>query len=377
VESSSQRNGLIYVAWRAVPVFLVGVLVANASNRSGNSPWLGLGVLLVMHLATTNLRISVIRGLAVTPRWVRGNHTAFHALVSLAVMASTTAAGFAWPMFDALMPDPDELVQALWTAIFIGIAATIVRVSSTYRPTVSNFARAKRDLGDELLDFAHLEAHRHDVSARFILAIVRTECLNRPRWFRKLERFKGKISGPGTYGVAQMASKTPISDEESIIQLCRKFSGFYPVWGEYEINRTLLTIELERHNNGSAFIRQAINFFDELDPRQVESSDRKNRDGRGVVEVLPLKRSGEMWNISFSVDPEVNHLLMQLLPRDGAEAVTHRLLSPTPLQDGRRTYEVSVPIKEVARGVIVALSETGEAIGDVALDLNDPWWQTV
>jgi hypothetical protein len=103
----------------------------------------------------------------------------------------------------------------------------------------------------------------------------------------------------------------------------------------------------------------------------------KNSDGRGVVEVLPLERAGEMWKISCSVDPVVGHLLMQLIPRNGSEPVIRPLLSAHPLQQGRRTYQVSVPIKEIERGRLVALSDTGESIGDVALDLDDPWWRMV
>jgi hypothetical protein len=49
-----------------------------------------------------------------------------------------------------------------------------------------------------------------------VKAIMVVENLQRPLWFRRLESFKGRVFPSGTYGIMQVESARPVSDEESI-----------------------------------------------------------------------------------------------------------------------------------------------------------------
>jgi hypothetical protein len=42
------------------------------------------------------------------------------------------------------------------------------------------------------------------------------ENLQRPKWFRRLETLKGSVLKAGTYGIMQVRSDDPLTDEESV-----------------------------------------------------------------------------------------------------------------------------------------------------------------
>lgn len=68
---------------------------------------------------------------------------------------------------------------------------------------------------------ARESAVQYNADPHLVSAVMLVENLERPRWFRVLERLKGRIFPEGTYGVMQVASERPLQDLESIRRAVR------------------------------------------------------------------------------------------------------------------------------------------------------------
>lgn len=375
VDSASSRNMWIYLAMRFIPMYVVSVLVASLSNSTGGKVSISLVTCAVLHIFFTNLRPHILRR-TFTPSKVRLRYIVISLSTSVLISVATISAALTWSHFIPLLPDSDQVVQAIWTSLFVGLAVGLIRSYGTYEHSLEKqIERAKKDLGEELQQVIQREARRHDVSADFIQAVVLTECIQRPKWIRKVEDIKGRISGPGTYGVAQIPSDSPITDEESIELLCRMHKGYYPEIEspEYEhFNRTLLSVRLEKINSSRIFVAQAIKIYEVLSPYPRETSEQYARDGKACIEILSLKREGTEWLLRISLGPGSQELAMTTITRHGNEKATKLVLHGDTTT--RRSTEVRLPV-EVAHVEFSTLDPaTPEEVFDaVNINLEDPY----
>lgn len=372
VDSASQKNLWIYSGMRVLPIYVVAVLVAVSVHNTEGRIWLGLIALGVGHIFTTNLRLPILRGLSSSKGRSRWGHVAFHVLNTVMIAVAVAAAFPTWHFWKPITPDADELVQAIWTALFVGLMLTLLqRVGQYDRSPKALYARAKRDLGNGLSGVLDAKAAEHDVSIDFVRAIVLTECVQRPRWVRRLERLKGRFAGDGTYGVAQVSAASPISDNESIERLCTAHAGYYPVPNnDDQVNRTLLTVQFESHNPDPVFTTLAMEFFDMERPRPRDASDDLALDCRAHIEVVAIQRRQSYWTIEISVVPGESVLESRAHDREGVEEVG-AITIPESL--GIRQYvSVEFPIK-ISILELLLVAEGGETSSTLSLDLDDPW----
>lgn len=372
VDSASQRNLWTYSAMRFMPVYIVAVLVAGVVHETNGRIWLGLVVTTVGHVLSTNLRAPVLRSLTASKGRSRWSHVAFHAANTLLIVMAVVAAFFTWHLWRPVMPDTDELVQAVWTALFVGlVVAFLQRVSRYDRSTESKHVRAKKDLGSDLAADLDRQALEYDVSIDFLRSIILTECLQRPGWIRRLERFKGQFFRSGTYGVAQVTASSPISDLESIEALCRAHSGYYPVTNEYgSTNRTLLSVQLETHNPDQVFVEQALDFFDLERPNVHSCSEDIARDGRASLEVIEVQRQRREWIVNISVVHIEAKLEHRTRDRNGVEEST---VLQTPNRPGvRHDMTLRLPI-DISLLELHLVPCDGDVASSVSVDLDDPW----
>lgn len=357
---------------RFVPLYVVAVLIAGSLNETNGRIWLGLAALAIGHVLSTNLRAPILRGLSASRGKSRWGHVAFHAANTLLILTAVAAAFFTWQIWRPVMPDTDELVQAAWTALFVGLVVAFLQSVTRYDFSVeSKHARAKKDLGPELSAALDRKALEHDASVDFLRSIILTECLQRPSWIRRLERLKGRFFEPGTYGVAQISAPAPISDLDSIEALCRKHSGYYPATNEQgRTNRTLLAVQLETHNPDQVFVAQALDFFD-LERSSVRSgSDDIARDGRASIEVIEVQRQYRSWVIEISVARRGAVLESRTRDRDGNEEAT---VLATPDGPGIR-YEVTLRLPIDISSLELRLKpHDGGTASTTSIELDDPW----
>lgn len=372
VDSASQRNAWVYVLMRFVPMYVVSVLVASLAESAGGQTVFTLATCTILHIFLTNFRPQIMRRAFSAsrnrPRYLVAFCSSLASILLAAILAAIT-----WPYWIAILPNPDELVQVIWTSLFVGLVVILLRSVGTFEDSLAKrVARAKQDLGEDLQRVIQLEARENEVSVEFIQAIILTECIQRPRWIRRMERVKGLVSGPGTYGVAQVTSPEPISDELSIKMLCGKHAGYYPAGHEsHGYNRTLLRVRLESHNPAPVFIDQATEIFDSLIPDLLDSSETWAGDGRKAIEVLSLRRQSGNWIIDLSLGPDWSDLYMTTVTRNGVEDSSNITIGSD--SKIRRFAEVALPVNISWVEFTTVDVALGEGMSDaLVMDLEDP-----
>jgi hypothetical protein len=122
-----------------------------------------------------------------------------------------------------------------------------------------------------LWDLAKRTADNAGADASLALAVMVVENLQRPPWFRRLERLKGFIFKRGTYGIMQVAAPQPITDEESIIRAVReRLTGVSVRSQSGEVDWDLLDAFARTYNpnpNFSALLRSAISAIEDTSER--------------------------------------------------------------------------------------------------------------
>jgi hypothetical protein len=102
--------------------------------------------------------------------------------------------------------------------------------------------------------------------ANLVAAVLLTENLRRPAWVRAIERAKGKLSAPGSYGVMQVMADKPISDRESIDRTIQGPLGAAHVGGSDGWDYDALGKALSVHNDNPRFIELARQIYYSVTP---------------------------------------------------------------------------------------------------------------
>jgi hypothetical protein len=255
---AQEREGLSkYLLLRVAPVLLVGVFAAVTADRLHASTGIALLAMLLVEIGGSN-GLAVARLLAVGGgRSPRGALLSYHVSVVVLVVVGGLLALPAHRFVAAAVPKPAELPAAAWTGLFAAVLAVSARrlVGSSTNQS-KDLVRGRSDVGEDLLRYARQSAARQDCDADVVEAILTVEGLQRPRWFRRLERLKGRVVAAGTYGVGQVSAPAPISDEASIDELCRRFRGYFPARSGYGMVRpALFEARVEEHNPDPVFFR--------------------------------------------------------------------------------------------------------------------------
>lgn len=257
------RTILRYAAFALGPPYTVALLVSTTVGRAGGA---GMVVaVLIGAFQVCYLRVPEIY------RTLRYNHTAMRmptvlTEVGLAVATLAVAAlgGFGPGPLGFVVPPIDELFKSLWGTIFVAILAAIVIAKTRVQLDIGRLiTRSRREVGPRLRELARSEAVKVDVDPDLAETVLLTENLQRPDWFRQLERIKGRLFPRGSYGVMQVSAERPISDEDSIVRaVAGHLRGLVLATGKHGgTDYESLRAALAQYNNDSVFVDLAMNIF--------------------------------------------------------------------------------------------------------------------
>lgn len=210
------RSFVRYLAFRLLPVFVVAVFAATTLGRDGRAvvlPVVGIGV---VHASLTSGRalIGLVRSGRLARRPLLG---AMHPAVILAIVGVALAGALSADAFAPVVPELNAVSSDLWTGLIAGvIGAYAVRVSQAgFVDTERIFLESRRAIPRHLWELAHDVAERHEADPRLVRAVMLTENLQRPRWFRRLERMTARIiKRPASLGLLQAPGEPTDSEEE-------------------------------------------------------------------------------------------------------------------------------------------------------------------
>jgi hypothetical protein len=212
------RSPFRYTAYRLGPLFVVCLFIAvTLERRDGYALGAALS-LSVTHAASTNGYALVESSRRAGLRRHRIPVSLVKAFVLVGLLVIGYSAYLTRGVLESVVPPLSEMTAALWTALLAGIAgAYIGRLSEHGGASSSELVEKSRaEVPAHLRELMASEAASAGVDPWLGLAVMAVENLQRPPWFRRLEKLKAKISGPGTYGIMQVRADNWIDDEESI-----------------------------------------------------------------------------------------------------------------------------------------------------------------
>lgn len=140
-------------------------------------------------------------------------------------------------------------------------------------------------------------ADQHGCDPVFLRSILFAEALQRPRWVRRAERAKSILVKPGSYGVMQVSSPHPLSDDESIQTVAENYAGYWPLRSDSGwVLPGRFAAQVESHNTSKQFIDMVSVLYQEMSPYpEGRTKSQSQFDHRPIVEVLKTSRQGATW----------------------------------------------------------------------------------
>ncbi|MGH9890568.1 MAG: hypothetical protein ACREA0_00995 [bacterium] len=208
-----------YTLFRFGPVYGTALFAGVATDRVGTDGFVtatGVGVLHALLTSGWGL-LQAVRWPAEIRRR-RRPILVVRVVVLLGVVGVSALAGVSRGVFAAIVPPISEISATLWTGIIAGVlGAFVVRVSRGHPVHEHEMVeRARQEIPRRLWLMAARVALERGADVDLVRAVMIVEHLQRPAWFRRAERLKGRFQPRGSYGIMQIQADRPLTDEESI-----------------------------------------------------------------------------------------------------------------------------------------------------------------
>jgi hypothetical protein len=169
----------------------------------------------------------------------------------------------------ALVPSVDGLVDNLWTAVLAGVfGAYTVRATSRSEISIAEIiGKSTERLPIGTLEYADAQSAEYDVDPLLLQSLLLVENLQRPRWIRQVERALGRVLPVGSYGLMQVQTDQPVTDEESIRLAAQRLAGKQVRRGPSGLDSDQLIAIIRSYNGNVDFIALAASVYYELDAR--------------------------------------------------------------------------------------------------------------
>lgn len=349
---STQETLARFFGYRVLPVYVLMSVLAVTVQRVDGSAWISALVVFAVGILPTH-------GLALAsnfrqPREV--NYGLFHAAMIFLLAAALALATWSRNSWSSIVPQPADLLSAVWSGLIVaGLGGFVIfsirpRDGATAIFGANYFVdRAEKREDIELFDRIFASCIRFGADPILVKAIAIAESAQRPKWFRFLERLGVKVGASNTSGLMQMASGTPLSDEESIDRAAQNYRN---VWSlrvyESEFTTPLVSVDigevwgvLTSHNGDGSFASRVVEIAQALWGRRPKGANDPTRpmplelrrhagtfefrgisqasgllvllddDRRKSSHILPTAPAeGGWWAWSFSTDPSVRRVLI-------------------------------------------------------------------
>lgn len=252
-----------FLIFRVGPMFVTSAVSAVTSARLHGAPFLASAVLLIMFLVYSAANL-----------WQRSKWSTHRlkewlvwTVAALLSVVGNVLGLLSWSQIAPLIPRPDELLTAVWTAlIVVAVYYGFQRLFVQDQGEARALQRGKKDIGQAAWKHAVSAAKVHSVPPSAVHAILLAESIQRPRWFRRVERLvqyvRGRVHRSGTTGIAQMRSARPLTDEESIDLLCIDMQRWTASQSVGDLNELEVFEEYAIHHNpDDVFVSTAADYY--------------------------------------------------------------------------------------------------------------------
>ena len=358
IDSIISRGIFRYLAFRLAPLYLVSILAGVTTDRLGGRPGIAITIITAIHLLQTNVHAAIPEISRLFRRFrPRVSLLLFHVTVSILLSGIAIIACLTLRYWRPLVPTPDKLSEALWTGVLAAVFAVYIQRLTAADPYIGEIVgRIRGEVGETLLSYARACAQEVDCDPVFLQALMLAEAHQRPGWFRRVERVKGRVIKSGTYGIMQVSSASPLTDEESIKITAQAYSGFYPQRTEYGSARSVIvTAAALEHNRDRQFASDVATIYQLLDDVPTAKSAVSSYDKRASIEITEIEAIGRTFRITGSAAVVGDGI--EYLYRDSREkAVLGVAQSESMSERARGKWTVEVPVDS---RIFVAVGSNG------------------
>lgn len=331
IGSRVARTARSFLIFRFVPLFVATICALgyldNVVDRLLVAAAIAIG-----HLAISVLRINPY--LNPGPRRTKS----WWVLQVVILIVSIGVIGLAsWiaPKLGQSLPQWRDIVVAAVTALLVVSGSVLIQgITSRDAALAPSAIERSRARYEELVSTTAL---RCSVDRRFALALVVVEDLQRPNWFRTIERRLARARLASTVGLGQNASDWFVTDEQGVQML---LSSIGDICVNGKLSRARMAAAAERLNEGDGYVEFVLDVYDRLCGSSYTTS-RIDSDGNPlIVAVRPVLMRGR-WLVEGDVGPSIG-TLYAVNEYDGQQVQV--TLPPMASNGARRAWRVSLPI---------------------------------
>lgn len=245
-----------YVLFRFGPVVLLGVFFSRQLADLGWPTWPFVVTAVAVHASLTSLRAvwRLVRYRVAGERSVP--LIVLHLTTVVAIAACLIGTAMLREHLSSWVPDFETIRDAIWAGLIASLLAfAFIRWTRASESNIADVVMAQRQrVGPELIWYARQLARERNLDPDLVETTILTESIQRPRWFRRLERLKGIVFRRGTYGIMQVRSSRPIGDRSSIDRALEVHAVAFELSADGTTESTLVRERLRSYNGSRVFL---------------------------------------------------------------------------------------------------------------------------
>lgn len=264
-----------YLAFRLLPSLVINLLFISILNKY-------YPVCIFISLISSFLFSLSTYGLAIFRILIKSkkNHTLFNKYAQISShlfsIISTSIFGLVGGILGTLTiiqkitPSIEGIVDNLWSSLLAVLLAgyLITLYQKEDKHCGSIYINSLKEIDNNLITLIISESKKYSINPLISLSICIVENIQRPKWLRKLEKFKSNFIKEGTYGIMQIKSKKYITDSESVKLFMKSISrikvgvenGMEQRYIDYELIKKVAKL----HNPDRIYIEEVTNAYNEL-----------------------------------------------------------------------------------------------------------------
>jgi hypothetical protein len=330
-----------YLLFRGLPTYIAAVLAASTAVNLNFNPTWSVVVLGLAHVGLTVVRSFVE---SVRARPVRVSVIVADLAVLALIFVSLGLARVSVSYWLPLVPGPDKYVEVLLTgalaAAFMHHVSNLTSSQLDMSAVVDGFLKSMSPaMKKRIAKYCAL----YRVDERLIHTVLLVESIQRPRWFRRIERVLGRVGLASTHGLMQASNDRKVSDEESLKVGIENLAGSVLIGGQGGFPReSLIRSYLDKHNESSEFQDMVIDALSYMNGNYLPASQYIAEDGSPGIRVKDVRQSGSEWIVTGDAGKELDDIVAYNLD-DSAIGLIE--LSATPDSPMRKTWEFRCEIR--------------------------------
>lgn len=364
-----------YILFRLAPVYVTALFAAVTVDRIGGSGYLtALGIGVVHALATSGWSLFQAFRLPKDVRKSRFPIILIRCSMLVLITGAALMAAFSMRKFNSFIPPISEISATIWTGIIAGVfGAFIVKVTSEHASDDYEIVnRARNDVPADMWYLIGKLATEAGVDVDLARAIMLVENIQRPKWFRRIERAKGFVFPKGTYGIMQVSSDIPLSDTDSIEKVIQdRLVGANVRMPDGNIDSEALenfSLSYNHSADYSAFLEKAM--YSLLSYGNLFSSERQIN-YMPVIEVTVMERFDDVLRIEGRATVYEGTIKVQVKTDD--ETLYDNTVQALRGGPERGWWKAAIPVTHASEEIII--SDTSSMMNDdvstITIDLSE------